>query len=65
LERKARGAIEKYNHDVVIGNILQTRKKEVWIVSKNANTKIDLTKDELESGVQIEDRIIKHIMSLM
>ena len=38
---------------------------KVWIVSKNANTKIELTKDELESGVEIEDRIIKHIMSLM
>jgi len=65
LASKAKGAIEKYKHNVVIGNILQTRKKEVWIVEKDCVTKIELTNEELNSGVEIEDRIVKHILTLI
>eukprot|EP00088_Acartia_fossae_P030435 TRINITY_DN31416_c0_g1_i3.p1 TRINITY_DN31416_c0_g1~~TRINITY_DN31416_c0_g1_i3.p1 ORF type:complete len:304 (+),score=59.28 TRINITY_DN31416_c0_g1_i3:38-949(+) len=64
LISKATKALEKYQHDVVIGNILQTRKKEVWLVQKGNNSKIELTQEQLETGVEIEDSIVARILDL-
>ena len=35
------------------------------MVEKDAVTKIELTNEELKSGVEIEDRIVKHILTLI
>jgi len=64
LISKATTALQKYKHNVVIGNILQTRKKEVWIVTTDSNTKIEMTDQELDSGLQIEEKIISEIVQL-
>jgi hypothetical protein len=37
LQRKAEGAISKYNVHLVIANLLQTRKNTVYLVSRNNN----------------------------
>uniref|UniRef100_A0A0K0D545 DFP domain-containing protein n=1 Tax=Angiostrongylus cantonensis TaxID=6313 RepID=A0A0K0D545_ANGCA len=57
LVPKARAAIEKYGHELVIGNILQTRKHHVVLNTEN----IDLTKEQLKSGVEIEEMIIEKV----
>ncbi|VDL74763.1 unnamed protein product [Nippostrongylus brasiliensis] len=43
LISKARGALEKYGHELVIGNILQTRKVHVVLVDATSTENIDLT----------------------
>lgn len=40
---KARGALEKYGHELVIGNVLQTRKVHVVLVEARSTENIDLT----------------------
>ncbi|KAK6016971.1 DNA / pantothenate metabolism flavoprotein, partial [Ostertagia ostertagi] len=43
LISKARGALEKYKHQLVIGNILQTRKVHVVLVDAHNTEDIDLS----------------------
>ncbi|CAJ0597428.1 unnamed protein product [Cylicocyclus nassatus] len=58
LISKARAALEKYGHELVIGNILQTRKVHVVLVEAQHTEDIDLTKEQVSSGVEIEQEII-------
>ena len=65
LTQKSRIALEKYGHDLVIGNILDTRKKEVLFVFKDKTTeKIVMDDEELESGIEIEMKIIEKLVKL-
>ena len=65
LTQKSLTALEKYGHDLVIGNILDTRKKEVLFVFKDKTTeKIVMDDEELESGIEIEMKIIEKLVKL-
>ena len=67
LTQKSITALEKYGHDLVIGNILDTRKKEVLFVFKDKTTeKIVMDDEELESGIEIEIemKIIEKLVKL-
>ena len=59
---KAKGALEKYRHQLVIGNILERRKKEVILVSEEDEMPIILTDEEVDSGNEIEERIVAEVM---
>ncbi|KIH52769.1 DNA / pantothenate metabolism flavoprotein, partial [Ancylostoma duodenale] len=58
LISKSRHALEKYGHELVIGNILQTRKVHVVLVDAHNTENIDLTQDQVKNGVEIEREII-------
>lgn len=62
--KKARAALERYNHQLVIGNLLQTRKYEVVFVTPENENWIKLTKDEIERKVEIESLIIPRIVTM-
>ncbi|KAI0462162.1 hypothetical protein LJB42_004250 [Komagataella kurtzmanii] len=65
LLSKARGALERYNHQLVIGNLLQTRKKEVvFVTPEEGEHWIRLTDEQHANGTEIESLIIPEIMSL-
>ncbi|KAJ3185039.1 hypothetical protein HDU87_002605 [Geranomyces variabilis] len=59
---KSRRALERYNHQLVIGNILSTRKKLVTMVTLDAVETIELSDAELAQGVEIESRIIPDLV---
>ncbi|CAJ0580837.1 unnamed protein product, partial [Mesorhabditis spiculigera] len=61
LISKARGAIEKYGHELVIGNMLNVRKKKVVVVDKDTEAPIELTDQELKNGKEIEEPIVAEI----
>ncbi|XP_014262427.1 phosphopantothenate--cysteine ligase [Cimex lectularius] len=61
LVSKARGALQKYNHKLVIGNLLQTRKHHVIIVTEDAQHDIKLTEEEIKNHVEIEKKIIQDL----
>ncbi|KAK6746012.1 hypothetical protein RB195_012240 [Necator americanus] len=61
LITKSRAALEKYKHELVIGNILQTRKMHVVIVDAKNTENIDLTQEQLKDGVEIEQEIIANL----
>lgn len=73
---KARGALEKYGHELVIGNVLSTRKRkvsslffvnhilieiQVVFVELSKAECVELTDAELEAGVEIESRIVSEL----
>lgn len=60
LIHKATQALDRYNHQLVIGNLLQTRNKEVVFVSEE-NRKGDWIRLSSGSGV-IEDLIIPEVI---
>ncbi|XP_064643957.1 phosphopantothenate--cysteine ligase-like [Lineus longissimus] len=64
LLRKARQAMEKYSHQLVIANILETRKEEVVIVTKDTEEKIKLSQEQMARGVEIEEPIVKRLKIL-
>jgi len=65
LVTKARKALDKYGHKLVIGNLLDTRKREVLLVFKDDIEEVRLSDTELEAGVEIEEKIISRLIELV
>lgn len=61
LHSKARRALEKYHHKMVIGNLLQTRKHHVVIITENEEYDIILSEEEKLQNVEIESKIVKEL----
>lgn len=49
---------------VVIANILETRKQEVVIVTRDSDDAIRLSDEEMESGTEIEQRIVQRLKEM-
>lgn len=63
LIKKATSALDKYQHQLVIGNLLQTRKKEVVFVKPNEPEYwIRLTDSQLKDNQEIELLIIPRVI---
>ncbi|KAG6462312.1 phosphopantothenate--cysteine ligase-like [Manduca sexta] len=62
LVPKARAALEKYKHKMVVGNMLQTRHHRVIMVTPDATQEIILTREEVHAGVDIESSIVLEIV---
>ena len=58
---KATQALEKYQHQIVIGNILHTRKTEVCMVTREDQNWIRLSKEDVSNGVEIESKIVQYL----
>jgi len=65
LVAKARKALDKYGHKLVIGNLLGTRKREVLFVQKDEMEEVRLSDEELETGVEIEEKIISRLIEIV
>ncbi|KAI8979555.1 DNA/pantothenate metabolism flavoprotein [Mycotypha africana] len=61
LVPKARAALERYGHQVVIGNMLKTRRQTVTFITQHTEKVITLTKEELDTDVEIESKIIPEL----
>lgn len=61
LMGKATQALEKYQHQIVIGNILHTRKTEVCMVTQEDQNWIRLSKEDVSNGVEIESKIVQYL----
>ena len=64
LIRKSRTALENYGHNLVIGNILATRKRKVVLVTRDNTEDIVMDDQELQAGMEIEEKIVKSIIRL-
>ena len=60
---KARESLKKYNHHLVIANILNTRKNKVTVVTMYSYYDITVTKDEISKGVEIESKIVPDVVN--
>lgn len=67
LPGKAQQALERYGHQMVVGNILETRKKTVTFFMRQDNENVEslvvaLTPDDLQHGVEIESQIVPFVI---
>ncbi|XP_028411460.1 uncharacterized protein LOC114534012 [Dendronephthya gigantea] len=58
ISKKARESLNNNSHQVVISNILQTRRKTVVIVTASEENAIWMSDSELEQGKDIEEKIV-------
>ena len=61
---KARQALDRYGHQIVIGNDLATRKHEVVFVQKDTEDWVRITDEQVAAGVEIEEAIIARLIKL-
>lgn len=62
LIAKSRDSLSKYNHKLVIANILQTRKNRVVFCTPDDSYEIILTREQQLSGLEIEKPIVADIV---
>lgn len=58
---KSRQALEKYRHQVVVANILESRRTSVIIVTKDSQTPLSLSEEEIAQGMEIEEKIVSYL----
>lgn len=64
LLSKAKGALDRYHHQLVIGNLLQTRKRQVIFVTPEETTTYSITEAEEQAGKEIESIIVPNVVKL-
>lgn len=62
LIAKSRESLMKYNHRLVIANMLHTRKTRVVLVTPTASDEIILTKEQALTGLEIEEPIVSEVI---
>ncbi|KAG3282904.1 phosphopantothenoylcysteine synthetase, transcript variant X1 [Ictidomys tridecemlineatus] len=60
---RARNALEVYQHQLVVANILESIHSFVIIVTKDSETKLLLSEEDVEKGVEIEKKIVENLQS--
>ncbi|XP_061457577.1 phosphopantothenate--cysteine ligase [Rhineura floridana] len=60
---KARQALEKYRHQVVVANVLDSRRTSVIVVTKDLENQLSLSDNEVAQGMEIEEKIVSHLES--
>ncbi|XP_041595065.1 phosphopantothenate--cysteine ligase isoform X2 [Vulpes lagopus] len=60
---RARNALEVYRHQVVVANSLESHGSFVIILTKDSETKILLSEEEAEKGIDIEKKIVDDLQS--
>lgn len=63
LLEKARRALDTYRHQVVVANVLDSRRGYVVVVTPETQTELMLTDEDEKNGVEIEDRIVSNLTS--
>lgn len=62
LVDKAKGALKKYNHHLVIGNLLSTRKQQVIFVTADKQYDVKLSAEDIQAGIEIEKKITEDLV---
>ncbi|XP_065097295.1 phosphopantothenate--cysteine ligase [Paramisgurnus dabryanus] len=63
LLERARRALDTYNHQAVVANVLDTRRGYVVVVTKDTQQELILTDEEVQRDVEIEERIVSNLTS--
>ncbi|XP_072521925.1 phosphopantothenate--cysteine ligase [Salminus brasiliensis] len=58
----ARRALDTYNHQAVVANVLDTRHGYVVIVTKNSQHELILTEEEVQKEIEIEEKIVRNLL---
>ncbi|XP_048182199.1 phosphopantothenate--cysteine ligase isoform X3 [Corvus hawaiiensis] len=58
---KSQQALEKYRHQVVVANVLESRRTSVIIVTRDSQTPLSLSDEEIAQGMEIEEKIVSYL----
>ncbi|KAJ1961168.1 Phosphopantothenate--cysteine ligase cab2 [Dipsacomyces acuminosporus] len=63
LGPKAQHALVKYGHQIVIANMLDTRKSQVWLFTKDSSEphEIQISEEDLKGGRDIEQDLVEEL----
>ncbi|XP_009072157.1 PREDICTED: phosphopantothenate--cysteine ligase, partial [Acanthisitta chloris] len=61
LLAKSRQALEKYRHQAVVANVLESRRTSVIIVTRDSHTPLSLSQEEIAQGMEIEEKIVSYL----
>ncbi|ALA62420.1 hypothetical protein [Turkeypox virus] len=61
---RAKNALSKYHHQVVIANVMKTRRKKVIIVTRDKEIDLCITDEEEKDGMVLEDKFIPVIIDM-
>lgn len=64
LEKKARQSLRTYGHDLVIANLLATRKNKVLFVTEASTEEIALSPIQADSGIEIEQIMVDKLVKM-
>uniref|UniRef100_A0A1A8HLL6 Phosphopantothenate--cysteine ligase n=1 Tax=Nothobranchius korthausae TaxID=1143690 RepID=A0A1A8HLL6_9TELE len=62
LDRACR-ALDTYRHQAVVANVLDSRRGQVVVVTPETRAELRLTEEEVQKGVEIEERIVSNLTS--
>ncbi|XP_029288387.1 phosphopantothenate--cysteine ligase [Cottoperca gobio] len=60
---KARRALDTYRHQVVVANVLDSRRGYVVVVTPETQAELILTEEDVQNEVEIEERIVSNLTS--
>ncbi|XP_061543069.1 LOW QUALITY PROTEIN: phosphopantothenate--cysteine ligase [Phycodurus eques] len=58
---KAQRALEMYRHQVVVANVLDSRRGHVVVVTPTSQHEVVLSKEDVDNQVEIEERIVTNL----
>ncbi|XP_062401165.1 phosphopantothenate--cysteine ligase [Sardina pilchardus] len=61
LLQRARGALERYRHQAVVANVLDTRRGYVVVVTRHQQHELRVSEDDALNNVEIEERIVGNL----
>nr|XP_057911599.1 phosphopantothenate--cysteine ligase isoform X1 [Doryrhamphus excisus]XP_057911600.1 phosphopantothenate--cysteine ligase isoform X1 [Doryrhamphus excisus]XP_057911601.1 phosphopantothenate--cysteine ligase isoform X1 [Doryrhamphus excisus] len=61
LLEKARRALDTYRHQVVVANVLDSRRGYVVVVTPSTQDEVVLSKEDMKNEVEIEERIVTNL----
>nr|XP_020453827.1 phosphopantothenate--cysteine ligase [Monopterus albus]XP_020453828.1 phosphopantothenate--cysteine ligase [Monopterus albus] len=61
LLEKARRALDTYRHQVVVANVLDSRRGYVVVVTAETQAELLLTEEDVKNEVEIEERIVSNL----
>ncbi|KXN70592.1 hypothetical protein CONCODRAFT_78769 [Conidiobolus coronatus NRRL 28638] len=61
---KCQQSIDRYQHQLVIGNLLTTRKNRVLFVTKDEVEEINLTSEQIDSKLEIESLFVPKLVQM-
>ena len=62
LVSKSRQALVRYGHQIVIGNLLQSRKTEVVLITKYGEATFKLSGEEIRNIIEIESKFVPELV---
>lgn len=64
LVTKSKAALDRYGHQIVIANMLDTRKHVVWFITHTDEKCIRLSEEQIGNEMEIEDQIVGELIGV-